>query len=187
MKRKKTNGGSTSNALLGLLTMCPMSGYDIKAMIPESIGHFWSESYGQIYPSLKRMQAAGLVEKKTERKRGKPDRNVYLLTREGREELRQWLRSPVVSEVPRNELLLKLFFGRQVPASVNREHVEAHREKHRALLANYEAVEKALKREHGGDPDLPYWLTTLSMGRHTSRAMLRWCEEALERLRELEQ
>jgi DNA-binding PadR family transcriptional regulator len=165
--------------------MCPMSGYDIKALIPESIGHFWSESYGQIYPSLKRMEAAGLVEKKTERKKGKPDRNVYLLTRQGREELRQWLRLPVVSAVPRNELLLKLFFGRQIPGSASRKHVEEYREKHRALLARYEAVERALKREHGGDPDLPYWLMTLSMGRYTSRAMLRWCEETLERLEKL--
>ncbi len=26
-----------------------------KALIPQSIGYFWSESYGQIYPGLKRL------------------------------------------------------------------------------------------------------------------------------------
>ena len=56
-------------------------------LIPESIGHFWSESYGQIYPGLKRLAADGLVEKKTERQKGRPDRHLYSLTEEGREEL----------------------------------------------------------------------------------------------------
>ena len=70
----KMEGGATPNALLGLLSLGPMSGYDIRQLIPQSIGHFWSESYGQIYPGLKRLAAAGLVEKKTERKKGSPDR-----------------------------------------------------------------------------------------------------------------
>ena len=108
--------GATPNALLGLLSLGPMSGYDIRQLIPRSIGHFWSESYGQIYPGLKRLAAAGLVAKKTERKKGSPDRHVYSLTADGREQLRRWLKLPVAEEVPRNELLLKLFFGAQVSA-----------------------------------------------------------------------
>lgn len=186
MTIEKADRGVTRKALLGLLSMGPMSGYDIRALIPESIGHFWSESYGQIYPGLKRLAADGLVEKKTERQKGRPDRHLYSLTEEGREELRQWLRLPVVDEVPRNELLLKLFFGRQVPASVSREHVDAELAKHRALLARYGAVTKALEREHGNDPNLPYWLMTLGLGRHTSKATVKWCEETLQELGRLE-
>jgi PadR family transcriptional regulator AphA len=30
-----------------------MSGYDLGQTIRESIGHFWNESYGQIYPNLR--------------------------------------------------------------------------------------------------------------------------------------
>ena len=48
----KMEGGATPNALLGLLSLRPMSGYDIRQVISESIGYFWSESYGQIYPGL---------------------------------------------------------------------------------------------------------------------------------------
>jgi PadR family transcriptional regulator AphA len=33
---------STSEALLGLLTIEPMSGYDLGLVIRESIGHFWN-------------------------------------------------------------------------------------------------------------------------------------------------
>ncbi|UCB53625.1 MAG: PadR family transcriptional regulator, partial [Candidatus Zixiibacteriota bacterium] len=42
----------TEFAVLGLLSLSPMSGYDMKAFISQSIGYFWQESYGQLYPAL---------------------------------------------------------------------------------------------------------------------------------------
>src|ERR1700761_1644592 len=89
-----SEGGATPNALLGLLSLGPMSGYDIRQLIPQSIGHFWSESYGQIYPALKALTTEGLVTKKTERKKGRPDRNIYSLTEAGRKQLTEWLAIP---------------------------------------------------------------------------------------------
>jgi PadR family transcriptional regulator AphA len=172
----------TSTALLGLLSMGPMSGYDIRQLIPWSIGHFWSESYGQIYPALKRLAADGLVEKKTEQTEGRPDRNVYSLTAAGRKELRQWLAVPVALQMPRNELLLKLFFGKHAGKGVSKEHVTAFAEHHRAALAVYDATAKKLRKEEANDPQLPFWLMTLSYGRHQSEAALAWCEETSKEL-----
>ncbi|MCU1253574.1 MAG: PadR family transcriptional regulator [Edaphobacter sp.] len=182
----RLEGGATPNALLGLLSLGPMSGYDIRQLISQSIGHFWSESYGQIYPGLKRLAAAGLVAKKTERGKGSPDRHVYSLTAEGREQLRRWLKLPVAKEVPRNELLLKLFFGAQVSPNVSREHVQGYLELHQRELKTYEAIAKRLRKEEADDPQLPFWLMTLNMGRHRSRAMVKWCRETLAELEELE-
>jgi PadR family transcriptional regulator, regulatory protein AphA len=182
----RMKGGSTPNALLGLLSLGPMSGYDIRQLIPQSIGHFWSESYGQIYPGLKRLTTAGLVEKKTERRKGSPDRHLYSLTVAGREQLRQWLKLPVADEVPRSELLLKLFFGTHVSADVNREHVLAYLQKHEKALKTYAVMAKALRKGEANDPQLPYWLMTLNMGRHRSAAMVKWCRETLKGLEEIE-
>jgi PadR family transcriptional regulator AphA len=182
----KTHGGTTQNALLGLLSLGPMSGYDIRQLIPRSIGHFWSESYGQIYPGLKRLEAAGLVEKKTERQKGKPDRNLYSLTAAGRDQLQDWLKLPVEREVPRSELLLKVFFGAHVPCSVSREHVMAYMQVHHSALKTYDAIAKALQRDEAGDPQLPYWLMTLNFGRHNSGAIVTWCKETLKELERLE-
>ncbi|MBB5339072.1 PadR family transcriptional regulator [Tunturiibacter gelidoferens] len=182
----KIEGGSTPNALLGLLSLRPMSGYDIRQMVAQSIGHFWSESYGQIYPGLKRLAAAGLIEKKTERNKGKPDRNLYSLTAEGRERLQEWLKIPVSEEVARNELLLKLFFGAHVSTSVNREHVISNMEFHQRALKVYTATAKQLRRDEANDPNLPYWLMTLNYGRHYSIAMSKWCRETLAELDEIE-
>ena len=163
-----------------------MSGYDMRGLIDRSIGHFWSESYGQIYPTLKRLASQGLVEKKTERQKGKPDRNVFSVTAAGRKQLAEWLRISPASEVPRSELLLKLFFGQQVPASVSREHVAALLSAHLAALKQYAAIDKQLRRDESGDPQFPYWLMTVSFGRHRSRAFVRWAKETLQHLDQLE-
>ncbi len=95
-------------AVLGALTLLePMSGYQIKEVIERTIGHFWNEGYGQIYPTLKAMAAAGLVSGRVEPGDGKPASHVYTLTDAGWEELRQWLARPVDSNQPvRSELLL---------------------------------------------------------------------------------
>jgi PadR family transcriptional regulator, regulatory protein AphA len=182
----KTKGGSTPNALLGLLSLRPMSGYDIRQLISQSIGHFWSESYGQIYPGLKQLAAEGLVEKKTERNKGKPDRHLYSITPDGRERLREWLKIPVAEEVARNELLLKLFFGAHVSPSINREHVALNMEFHERSLKIYTAMAKQLQIDHANDPQLPYWLITLNHGKHYSGAMLKWCKETLAELDAIE-
>jgi PadR family transcriptional regulator, regulatory protein AphA len=179
-------GGASPNALLGLLSLHPMSGYDIRQLVPRSIGHFWNESYGQIYPGLKRLAAAGLVEKKTERTKGKPDRNIYALTPAGREHLRSWLKLPAAENVPRNELLLKLFFGAHVSPGVSREHVAAYLEANQKALKTYNSIAETLRREEGNDPQLPFWLMTLNFGRHHSMAMVKWCRETLAELEEIE-
>jgi PadR family transcriptional regulator AphA len=184
--KAKSEKSATPNALLGLLSLGPMSGYDIRALIPWSIGHFWSESYGQIYPALKRLAAEGLVEKKTERQKGRPDRHLYSLTKEGRERLKDCLGWPVSDEVPRNELLLKIFFGAHAEPGVIREHVAAMQQKEEQALKTYAATAKKLRKEEAGDPQLPYWLMTLSFGRHRSKAIVAWCKETLKELERLE-
>ena len=58
MKRDEAAG---KFALLGILSLCPGSGYDIKKMVESSIGYFWSESYGRIYPLLEQLMKEGLI------------------------------------------------------------------------------------------------------------------------------
>ena len=54
----------TAYVILGMLGWRPMSGYEIKALV-ESTRFFWAASYGQIYPELRRLAAAGLIEGKS--------------------------------------------------------------------------------------------------------------------------
>lgn len=163
-----------------------MSGYEMRRVISQSIGHFWRESFGQIYPALKRLTAEDCVEKKTERQKGRPDRNVYSLTAKGRERLREWLVVPAAPEVPRNELLLKLFFGSHAPLNASRENIEAFVTRQEAALKVYAGIAKELKRHRAGDPQLPFWLMTVSYGQHYSGALVKWGWETLKELDGLE-
>ena len=185
-KRIKNRGTSTSDAVLGLLSIAPMSGYTLRSVISRSIGHFWSESFGQIYPALRRLTEHGFVEKRTERQKGRPARHVYSLTEDGKKHLKQWLLVPPSDEVPRNELLLKLFFGTQAPIDTSRENMTKFMGKHEAALKIYAGIGKDLKKNKAKDPQLPFWLMTLSYGSHYSEAMVQWGRETLRQLDAIE-
>jgi PadR family transcriptional regulator AphA len=174
-------------ALIGILSLGPMSGYDIKKTIEVSLGNFWSESYGQIYPILKSLVEEGLATGTVVTQTGKPDRHVYALTDAGRQELQRWLRGPSEYEVGRSELLLKLFFGWQVPADESRRRVEAFRGLQQGLLKKYKGIEQWVKETEADEPGLPYWLMTVSYGKHVSRALVEWCEETLAALRSMDE
>ena len=169
-------------ALLGFLSRGPHSGYDIKKALGESTQHFWSESYGQIYPNLKKLSEAGLATAETEKQDGKPDRKVYKITTKGREALLEWLSESPKRTPPRNELLLKLFFGHRASPEAVAQHVEGHKTKLRTDLTTYQEIERWLTADYAENPALPYWLMTLSYGRLEAEALIRWCDETLETL-----
>jgi DNA-binding PadR family transcriptional regulator len=174
-------------ALLGMLSLAPLSGYDLKKLSEYSIGHFWNESYPQIYPMLKQLANEGLATSQVERQEGKPDRHVYTLTETGWDELSQWLIEPFESQIERNELLLKLFFGGLVQIPVSIGHVRRHRAMQERLLHLYEQTEAELRATREQDLRHPYWLMTLSYGRHIAHALLDWCDETLATLERMAQ
>ena len=114
----------TRFVILGLIDAEPMSGYDVKKFVQETIADFWNESYGNLYPTLKKLVEEGLAEKTIETQTGKPDRMIYQITPLGRKALVEWLHEPFQLPKVRNEFLLKLFFGDNVPVEVNRNHIE---------------------------------------------------------------
>ena len=100
----------TARVILGLLAWEARTGYEIKQVTDRSTRFFWGASYGQIYPELRRLEAAGLVESREE-PRGRVPRRVYSLTTAGRRALDAWLEMADESYEVRDEGLLKLFFG----------------------------------------------------------------------------
>lgn len=176
---------TTDYAILGMLTLRPMSGYDIRAAIAESIAYFWTESYGQIYPTLRRLAKERLVTRRTE-KTGERARNVYAISEAGREALADWLREPAVPRPPRSELLFKLFFGRQIDSEEAAQHLARFRDEQMVARVRYEAAERQLYEQQGSNPDLMYWLLTLRCGQLETEARARWADEALQILAEMQ-
>jgi DNA-binding PadR family transcriptional regulator len=177
----------TAYVILGMLSIAPKgSGYEIHKAIQENFGSFWGESYGQIYPTLKRLAAEGLIEPCQPATAPKKRRQEYALTGAGRACLRQWLAQPFQNDPPRNEFMLKLFFGREAEPGVSVAHVRELNERNRRTLATLEGIEKMARAYQSQDPNLPYWMLTLGLGIAMTRAALEWSESALKELAALE-
>jgi DNA-binding PadR family transcriptional regulator len=177
----------TAYVILGMLSIAPKgSGYELHKAIEENFGSFWGESYGQIYPTLKRLAAEGLIEPCQPATAPKKRRQEYALTGAGRACLRQWLAQPFQNDPPRNEFMLKLFFGREAEPGVSVAHVRELNERNRRTLATLEGIEKMARAYQSQDPNLPYWMLTLGLGIAMTRAALEWSESALKELAALE-
>lgn len=104
---------SLRHAILGILDYRDMHGYQLKRVLEEGISSFWPVNLAAIYPGLRKLEEEGLVSFHRESSgAGRPDRKVYTITAEGREELARWRRLPPdTTQSARNPLDLKLLFA----------------------------------------------------------------------------
>ncbi|NTW39187.1 MAG: PadR family transcriptional regulator [Cellulomonadaceae bacterium] len=113
------------HVLLGLVELHPgVTGYELKAIVAQSTGYFFSASLSQIYPALKELTEQGAVTFTVAELVGKQDRKMYTITPAGRDELAHVLAHP--EPLPRSlsafrEFLLHLtFIGHLDDAAVDR-------------------------------------------------------------------
>lgn len=163
----------TRYAVLGMLTHGPMTGYRLREEIRSSVGHFWQESFGQLYPTLGRLEEEGLVRRGGDGRGSDP----FELTDAGWAELRTWLaREPESLSPDRNELLLQLFFGRHADPVALRGHLDRHRARLEEARERYEELERLVAAEDS--PDRRYWLITVRHGLALVEAGLAWNADA---------
>jgi DNA-binding PadR family transcriptional regulator len=163
----------TAYVILGMVSREARSGYEIKALVDHTTRFFWAASYGQIYPELKRLSEAGLVEG-VDAPRGERKRTVYEITADGEEELGAWLRQPPSIYEMRDEGLLKLFFAGALPQEEAVSILRSMREHHRGVLERLREIEpKAAAKDAGGDP---FPLMVLRGGIEFNEWFAKWCE-----------
>jgi DNA-binding PadR family transcriptional regulator len=179
---RKPRENRTRWVVLGMLSAAPMTGYGLRKAIEGSVGHFWQESFGQLYPTLRKLAAEGLVEGKATR--GGPGRGaaVYHVTERGRAALAGWLALPPVLEPARNEVLLKVFFAGAVPPDVTARNLDAVAAALRAEQAALEAIGARIPCQPS-HPDAPYWRLTLEYGLEFMRTTLAWLDRATATVR----
>lgn len=161
-------------AVLGALSVEPMTGYEIHQGIEASIGHFWSESYGQIYPVLKDLEAAGLV---TADAAASGRGRKFTITEAGRVELRQLLVGLGDPPPPRNTLLLQLFFGRELGPEWCRARIAEARAQAEEQLTHFDALAAEVAAEVGYEEQQVYWSSTIAFGRAMAAALIAWADE----------
>lgn len=70
-------------AILGLLKERSMHGYQLSKRLTDTLGGFWRVSYGSLYPSLRRLERTGAVERVFDQQEVGRRKNVYRITDEG--------------------------------------------------------------------------------------------------------
>lgn len=164
----------TAAAVLGALSVAPMTGYELRRNITEVLGHFWHESFGQLYPCLTELLDESLVRAQPGDRTGS---HRYRITAAGRRRLAELLAEPPTRQPPRDGLLLRVFFGRSLsPASVA-EILDAEEASVRAALARYADIRAEVTTEDEYAAHRPYWLATLRAGELGAAARLAWIEE----------
>ncbi len=163
----------TAYVILGMVSREPRSGYEIKALVDNSTRFFWAASYGQIYPELKRLAEAGLVEG-VDAPRGERKRTVYAITADGEQALKDWLRQPPTTYEMREEGLLKLFFAGVLPPEDAAPILASMRKHRRNMVERLRAIEpKAAAKDASGDP---FPLMVLRGGIEFNEWFAGWCE-----------
>jgi DNA-binding PadR family transcriptional regulator len=132
-----------SYAIMALLATKPQSGYDIARQMKPPLGLPWQAKHSQIYPELDRLVKAKLVEFVTVANKTGPPRKVHALTPAGRAELLRW-----VGESPRersinDELVIKAYMLRRIPAATS---VELVSEQIRFTMAGWPLSSRGRRR-----------------------------------------
>ncbi len=177
---------SLPHALLGLINYQPSTGYDLKNKFQKSIHFFWNATLPHIYRSLNQMEKQGWITSKVEQQSGKPNRKVYRITNDGKKELLNWLNKPPVEPEFRHSMLVKVFFGKQLPKERFAGYLRNWREYNVNLLKQYETeVMPVIKRQSEKSryaEDADYWGMSLDYGIRHSHMVIDWCDQALKNI-----
>jgi PadR family transcriptional regulator AphA len=175
---RRVRENRTRYVVLGMLREAPMTGYALRQRIAQSVGHFWQESFGQLYPTLRRLEAEGLL--RAAPTPGGPGRGTttWHLTSRGQAELARWLALPPAMEPQRNEVLLKVYFAGAVPGAITDRNLELVEDQVRSGLAELDGLAASWTDLARGHPDAPFWRLTLEFGRTFSRTALAWIARA---------
>jgi DNA-binding PadR family transcriptional regulator len=161
---------TTEGVVLGLLAEGDRSGYDLLKRAERSVAHMWAPAKSQLYAVLPRLVEAGLAGRRTVRQTGRPDKQVYRLTRAGRAAVRQWLETAPPKSW--DELLLKVFFAELCSREALLAQLDAYADVQRGFLAEYEAIAPATR----------YGALTLEYGLELMPARLKWLEKTRREL-----
>jgi PadR family transcriptional regulator AphA len=118
-------------ALLALLTVEPMTGYDLSKAFGASVSHVWHAPDSQIYPELRRMEADGLIAGSEVPWGPRGKKREYHLTEAGLAAFRAWMNQPLGYTRERDPAHLKAAYLEWAEPDAARDQLCAH-------IANYQ-------------------------------------------------
>jgi len=167
---------SVRQSLLAILDQGPCYGYQLRSEFDRRTGSTWPLNVGQIYNTLERLERDGLVRKGEVDDQGHV---YYAITDAGRDEVRDWLDSPVTQQAgTRDELPIKLALAATLPGVDVASVIRRQRE---TSLAALEELRSARPLSTTGGEDLAAALVADALI-FRAEAEVRWLDHVASQL-----
>ena len=163
-------------AILGLLLEAPMHGYELRKRLTGLLGAFRAFSYGSLYPTLRRMQADGLIVEDTspDGTKVRRGRRVYVLTEAGRVRFSELVADTGPQNYTDDGFGVHLAFFSRTPAVARMRILEGRR---RQVEERREGLREMLGRTGRVDDRYSRQLHELSL--ESSEREVRWLNELI--------
>ncbi|GAA3777213.1 helix-turn-helix transcriptional regulator [Microbacterium kribbense] len=125
-------------ALLAILRVGPLSGYDLQKQFSQSVGHVWHAPDSQIYPQLRKMEAEGLIQGEDQARGERGTRRVYHMTDAGEAAYKAWLEAPAEYQRVRDPAHLRAAYLENSTPAAARAFLHAHIAQWEGELAQFQ-------------------------------------------------
>jgi PadR family transcriptional regulator, regulatory protein AphA len=132
-------------ALLAMLAAGPSTGYDLARMFSRTVAFVWSAPHSQIYPELRRMESAGLVQAEDANGEGRRRRRLYRITAAGLDELRRQASEVVPLQPERDPVRLRAAYMEFARPEAALAQLESHIAHYTEWLGVWNAMLAALR------------------------------------------
>ena len=167
-------------AVLGLLHDTPLHGYELRKRLGSALGIFRALSYGSLYPCLRSLLAAGLIDESADPVGGagsvvsRRPRITYELTADGKERFQSLVATAGPDAWDDDDFDVRFAFFSRTEAQVRLRILEGRRSRLEERLANVrEASARNRERMDG------YTLALQAHGEEGAEREVRWLEELI--------
>ncbi len=176
----------TKYILLGLISEGIKTGYDIKKRVENQMAYFWTESFGQIYPNLKKLEKEGYISSK-KIKLGGRNKIEYSISEKGKKEFIKYMEMPVEEEIGKYEILVKLSFGELVKKDIHIKNIKDFLSRHENILKELEEIEHHIDEVPRDEKSRIYIKMTISCGKKVHNSFVEWAKESIDILNDMEE
>ena len=162
-------------AILGLLKERVMHGYELRKQLAQRLGLFWSVSFGSIYPTLKKLERRGLVEKFSLGDQTSRRKQTYRITEAGEREFMDLIAEGASSTWEEEKFPLRLAFFRYLKPETRIRLLERRKQ---VLEDKIAEARRCMRNARGGWSD-EYTLKLVRHGMEIAEHDLHWVDELI--------
>jgi DNA-binding PadR family transcriptional regulator len=170
------------HTILAFLSRQPLSGYEVAKEFAEGFGScFWKASQQQIYAELTKLEQQGSVTYEAIPQAGRLDKKIYSITKQGLQELTDWLTKPCEPTAIREDLGVMGLAGHLIPHQVVMHEIERRRQLHADMVQQMKKLD-AYFAQHLESLELKdlYMHLIIRRAIRYQEEWVSWCNEALQ-------